>query len=102
MVKVCDAEVSAPPFAVPPLSLRLIVMVADPFASAAGVKVNVPVALIAGATENREARVLLVTWKFKVCVDSSAGPATILVAQLVNVCAPASSSTVGLEPLGND
>ena len=35
IVNVWDAEVSAPPFAVPPLSLRLTVIVADPLAGLA-------------------------------------------------------------------
>jgi hypothetical protein len=37
IVKVCDGEVSTPPFAVPPLSLRFIVIVAVPPVFAAGV-----------------------------------------------------------------
>ena len=53
MMKLCVAEVSTPPLAVPPLSWMLIVIVAVPFAFAAGVYVSVPVALTAGATANR-------------------------------------------------
>src|SRR5436190_1781846 len=52
MVKVCGALVSLPPLAVPPLSLATTVMVAEPLASAAPVKVNVPVGEMAGATSN--------------------------------------------------
>ena len=37
MMNVCGALVSTPPFAVPPLSCATIVIVAVPFASAAGV-----------------------------------------------------------------
>ena len=37
MVNVCAAEVSTPPFAVPPLSLRLRVIVAEPKVLTAGV-----------------------------------------------------------------
>ena len=37
MVNVCGAEVSLPPFAVPPLSFATSVIVAVPFAFAAGV-----------------------------------------------------------------
>ena len=37
MVKVWDAEVSTPPLAVPPLSFRVTVMVAEPLALSAGV-----------------------------------------------------------------
>ena len=61
IMKVWAAEVSTPPFAVPPLSLITMVMLADPFAFAAGVYVSVPVELTAGATENRAALVLFVT-----------------------------------------
>src|SRR5437667_25447 len=42
MVKVCGVEVSAPPLAVPPLSERVTVTVAVPFALAAGVKLSTP------------------------------------------------------------
>src|ERR1043165_7711206 len=48
IVKLCDAEVSTPPFNVPLLSFRLTVMVAAPFAFAAGVYVSVLLELIAG------------------------------------------------------
>jgi hypothetical protein len=37
IVKVWEAEVSTPPFATPPLSFKEIVIVAEPFAFAAGV-----------------------------------------------------------------
>jgi len=37
IVNVCDAEVSTPPFAVPPLSESVNVTVAEPLAFAAGV-----------------------------------------------------------------
>jgi hypothetical protein len=37
IVNVCEVEVSCPPLAVPPSSLRTIVMVADPLAFVAGV-----------------------------------------------------------------
>src|SRR5437016_5189722 len=78
IVKVCGAEVSTPPFAVPPLSLSKIVIVAEPFAFVAGMKLNAPFELTVGADENRLAFVLPVTWKVSVCPDSSAGPAEIL------------------------
>jgi hypothetical protein len=48
IAKVCGALVSDPPFAVPPLSLNVRVIVALPFAFAAGVYVSVPLALTAG------------------------------------------------------
>ncbi len=66
IVNVSEVDVSTPPFAVPPSSFKLKVMVADPFALAAGVKVSVPLELIAGAVENNAALVLPVTWKVKV------------------------------------
>ena len=52
MTKVCSALVSTPPFDMPPLSVSLTVIVADPLAFAAGVYVRVPLALIAGPAEN--------------------------------------------------
>jgi hypothetical protein len=73
MTKVCAALVSTPPLAVPPESCIVTDTVAVPFAFAAGVKVSVPLALIAGCTLKR-ALLLFVTVKLTVCVDSSAGP----------------------------
>ena len=52
MVKVV-VLVSTPPAAVPPLSLATTLMVALPKAFAAGVKVSVPLLLIAGCALNR-------------------------------------------------
>ena len=100
IVKVCGAEVSTPPFAVPPLSLAVTVTVAEPLASAAGVKVSVPFELTAGCTENSELR-LLVTVKLTVCPDSSAGPDEMPMAQPAKTCAPASSLTVWFAPFVN-
>src|SRR5437870_2600185 len=37
ITKLCDGEVSTPPFAVPPLSFKLMVIVADPLAFDGGV-----------------------------------------------------------------
>src|SRR6185503_21193023 len=102
MVKVCGADVSTPPLAVPPLSLSTIVIVAGPLALAAGVDVKVPVGLIAGPAENRPELVLPVTSKATVWPDSLAGPGEMAVAQLLTVCAPASSFTVWFGPLVND
>jgi hypothetical protein len=60
----CDPEIpapairvqsSCPPFAVPPSSLRAIVIVALPLALGAGVNVKVPEGLTAGAVENKAA-----------------------------------------------
>jgi hypothetical protein len=59
MVNVTDAEVSTPPFAVPPSSERLTVTVAVSFASAAGVKVSSPNGEIDGCTLNSDGLSLL-------------------------------------------
>jgi hypothetical protein len=92
MTNVCSALASTPPFAVPPLSVSLIVIVAVPLALAAGVYVRSPVALIAGPAEKRAAFVLLVTENVSVCPASFGGPARIAVAQVATVWAPASSA----------
>ena len=52
IVNVTAALVSSPPLAVPPSSLSETVTVAEPFAFAAGSKVSVPSAAIAGCVEN--------------------------------------------------
>ena len=46
--KVCVANVSSPPLAVPPLSDKTTLTVAVPLASLAGVYVKLPLAFIAG------------------------------------------------------
>src|SRR5687767_2114093 len=97
MLLVCGADVSAPP----PLSCAVIVIVAEPFASSAGVNVSVPFDETAGCVE-KSALLLFVTVKVTVCPDSSAGPGEIDVAQFVNVCAPESSLTVTVGPARND
>src|ERR1700694_1198850 len=102
MVNVCGAEVSAPPFAVPPLSLRTMVMVAEPLAFVAGVKVKAPAELMAGAEEKRPAFVLFVTWKVSVWPDSSGGPAEMPVAQGETNRKPESSLTIWSGPFVND
>src|SRR5579872_7263091 len=99
MTKVCGALVSTPPFAVPPLSLSTMVMVAEPLLFVAGVYVSVPVGLMDGPAENNPGLVLPVTWNVTVCADSSAGPVLIAVAQPLTVCAPEFSSTVWSAPL---
>jgi hypothetical protein len=66
MVKVRAALVSMPPSAVPPLSWSWTLIVAEPLASAAGVKVSVPSAATAGCDEN-SAVLLLVAMKFSAC-----------------------------------
>jgi hypothetical protein len=98
MVNVCDALVSTPPFAVPPLSCSRTVTVAEPFAFAAGVYVNFPFESIAGSAEKRGS-LFVVTRNVTVCPFSSAGPGLIAVAHPVTDCAPESSSTVSSDPL---
>ena len=93
MVKVCAAFVSTPPLAVPPLSWTVTVTVALPLAFAAGVKVSAPLAARAGWALKR-ALALFVRVKLNVWADSSAGPAEMLVAKPLWLCAPASSATV--------
>ena len=66
IVKLTGADVSTPPFAVPPLSFRTAVMVALPEAFAAGANESVPSAAIVGATPNNAGLVLLVTVKASV------------------------------------
>src|SRR5207253_4373866 len=74
MSKVWLAEVSTPPFAVPPLSEIEIVTVAVPKAFAASVYVSTPVEETAGCTLNR-ALLLFEVLKLSVWPASSAGPA---------------------------
>jgi hypothetical protein len=85
--------VSAPPLAVRPVSWAVTVTVAVPLAFVAVVKVSVPAAPIAGWALKREL-LLFVTVKLTVWADSSAGPAEMLVAKPLWLCAPASSATV--------
>ena len=99
ITKVCAAEVSTPPLAVPPLSISTRVIVAVPLAFAAGVKVSTPVGDTAGPAANRPGLVSPVMLKTTVWPDSLAGPGEIAVAHGLIVCAPASSSTVTSGPL---
>ena len=94
MVKVCSALVFTPPLVVPSLSCATTVTVTEPFALAAGVKVSVPLAAIAGCTLN-SALLVFVTVKATVCVASSVPPpAEMLVAKFApSVYAPLSSFT---------
>ena len=55
MVKVCDAEVSIPPLAVPPLSCTVTVKSELPVAFAAGVKLSVPSVPMLGPALNKAA-----------------------------------------------
>ena len=61
IMNVCAALVSTPPLAVPPLSDTLNVIVAVPFALAAGVYVSTPFEAIDGEPENNPGFVLPVT-----------------------------------------
>ena len=76
-------------------------MVALPTASAAGVKLSVPVEDTAGATANRAALVLLTMLNVSVWL-SSGSPSSMFVAQLLTLAAPLSSATVTSGPLVND
>ena len=98
IVKFCVAEVSKPPFAVPPLSWRRSVRLAEPFAFGAVVKLSAPVGDTAGGTENMPGLSFAVMVKLTVCADSLAGPALMPVAHGSTVCAPMSLSTVTVGP----
>src|SRR5207237_1942042 len=102
MVKLCGPEVSTPPLATPPLSWRVIVIVAAPLTLVVGVKVSVPLELIAGPAENNPGLVLPVTLKVSVWPDSLAGPAEIFVAQFATVWAPTLALTDWSGPLVNE
>jgi hypothetical protein len=91
IVKVC-ALVATPLFAVPPVSWAVTVTVALPVVLP-GVKVSVPSAASAGWTLKR-LLLVFVRVKLQVCADSSAGPAEMLVAKLLWLCAPAFGATV--------
>src|ERR1044071_2588800 len=90
-------DTSTPPFAVPPLSRRRMVMLAEPVALATGVKVSVPFELTAGCTLKSPGLLFAVTSNVSVWLDSLAGPALMAVAQFGNDAMPAvlSAATVG-------
>ena len=98
MTNVWFALLSMPPLTIPPSSWMLSVIAAEPFASAAGVKVSVPMALTAGAALNRAGFVLPTMLKCTVWLDSF-GPGLMKLAQPSRVCGPASSLTVWSAPL---
>src|SRR5437762_4294807 len=98
MLNCCTADVSTPPFAVPPLSWSYTETIAVPNASGAGVYVSTPAALTAGCTL-KSALLLFVTLNVSVCPASSAGPLLIAVAQPLTVCRPESSFTFSSAPL---
>ena len=93
ILKVSGALVSRPP----PSSCRRTVRFATPLAFAAGVKVSVPSASMAGWTRNRSSLSLL-TRKSRAWPLSSAGPALMPVAQAATLAAPESSATVWSPP----
>jgi hypothetical protein len=74
--KVWAAEVSWPPWVVPPLSCRRTVIVAVPWALGAGVKVSVPSGAIAGGMAKSDAW-SFVTWNASVWAVYSGGPGLI-------------------------
>ncbi|OPZ11022.1 MAG: hypothetical protein BWZ07_02304 [Alphaproteobacteria bacterium ADurb.BinA280] len=80
MLSVCAAEISTPPFAVPPLSRSTMDIEALPLASAAGVKLSVPSAASAGAIWNSAGLLLPEISKVRVCAAGS--PSSIAVAQI--------------------
>jgi hypothetical protein len=93
-------QVSAPPFAVPPSSLSLTLIVAVPLAFAAGVYVKSPVTgLIAGATLNNDGLLFSVTANVNVCPLSFAAPFDIALAQPATLCAPSLQALSGRPPL---
>src|ERR1043165_2074567 len=100
IVKVIGADMSLPPFAVPPSSCSVTVTMASPFAFGAGANVSTPAGEIDGCTLKR-ALLLFVAVNETVCVDSSGGPAGAVVAHAA-LYAPESSITVTSPPLVND
>src|SRR5207247_5571176 len=101
MTNVCAADVSMPPFAVPPLSDSVSVIVAAPIVFVAGVYVSVPFAATAGPAENSAGLLLPVTLNVSVW-PLSFGPALIDVAQLFTVRAPLFSNTDSSGAFVND
>jgi hypothetical protein len=98
---VTKAEVSMPPFAVPPSSWSCTVTFADPLAPDAGVNVKVPVGPTAGCPPAVKSELLsFVAVKCTSCDASFGGPALMLDAQAAD-CGPAFSSTVTLPPALN-
>ena len=81
MLKLCMSE----PLAPPPLSVNTMEIVAVPLTPVVGVKVSVPVGLIAGPAANKAGLVLAVTLNSRTCPDSFGGPAEMFVAQLGTV-----------------
>jgi hypothetical protein len=96
-VTVCVAEVSTPPFAVPPESWIRNPTVALPFRFDAGVQVRVPVVDTAGPAAKSAVFVFEATWNDSVW-PLSLGPALIDVAQAGTLWAPLSSAPDWLAP----
>src|SRR5262245_51971080 len=93
------ALVSVPPLAVPPVSLRTMVIVAVPLVFGLGVKVSFPVGSIEGGAENSDGLLLFCTWNVADCPASSGGPMEMAVAQLAIDCGPLSSVMFWPAPL---
>src|SRR5437762_1466920 len=91
--------VSAPPLLVPPLSCNTSMMVAEPLASVAGVKLKVPLGATAGPAENNSGFVFPVIRKLTDWLASLAGPVRMFVAQPGRRIGPGSSATTGLGPV---
>src|ERR1035437_5870753 len=102
MLNVCDADVLIPPFAVPPLSVTVMVTTADPVCLLAGVKFNVPLLETAGWAEKSELLLLRHVYPNTVCADSLAGPGTKPWIQEAVELAPEFSRTVTSDPLVKD
>src|SRR3954469_665500 len=79
MVKVCVAEVSTPPLAVPPLSVMRRMMVATPSAAGLVAKLSTPVDETDGPALNKPGLSLAVISNDTVC-EPSLGPAEMPVA----------------------
>src|SRR4051794_29970729 len=98
MTKVCGAEVSEPPLAVPPLSRSRTTTLARPTAPGAGVKLKVPSAATAGWAENNA----LLSFETRNVSAWPASPALMPAAHRAIDCGPESSATAWSAPLRND
>src|SRR5438046_1508693 len=97
MLNCCTADVSTPPFAVPPLSWICTETIAVPNASGAEVNVKLPLASTAGCAL-KSALLLFVTLNVSVCPDSSAGPLLTALSQPSTVCSAPSSFSPSSSP----
>ena len=102
IVKVCGAEVFAPPSAVPPLSRKRTSTVASPFAPGAVVKLRAPSAERPGPCEKRLPPVsTVVTAPVIVWPASAGGPTEMSVAHGSKNCGPESWRRVMSGPAVN-